>query len=161
MARHEERREDLLREATALQRRVEFRVPGCQAPFVIGFRGNGAASVFCGEDPVYQFTTHNEIRRGFFQGDLLKSKAGQLYRLRRERTDKQTRLMRSKLPDESLHQYMALLHQHRDTIIATIAANEVEIVGQIPTGHNVLGDVADWLQTLKFPVPIAHTPQLQ
>ena len=52
MALHEQDREDLLSEATALVQRVELRVEGFAEPVIVGFRRGGEASVFFGADPV-------------------------------------------------------------------------------------------------------------
>ena len=48
MARHEEDREDLLAEATALVERAELVVEGAAESVVIGFRRDGCASIYCG-----------------------------------------------------------------------------------------------------------------
>lgn len=68
MARDESRREDLLREATAFVERIEL-VPSsstskaAETPIVVGFRADGALSVFFGEDPAYQFNAAGELLR--------------------------------------------------------------------------------------------------
>src|SRR5689334_1384312 len=72
MAREEHQREDLLREATALVERAEIRLPGCEAAIVVGFRRDGAPSFFFGDDFVVQFNPHHELRRGYWNGRLVK-----------------------------------------------------------------------------------------
>ncbi len=63
MARHEEEREDLMRDAKALVDRIELVVPGFEEPVVVGFRTNGAASFYFGQDAVYHFNSQLELRR--------------------------------------------------------------------------------------------------
>ena len=65
MARNEADREDLMREAVALTERVELFVPGFEELITIGFRSNGAMSIFVGQDPVYQFDPSGRLRRAF------------------------------------------------------------------------------------------------
>ncbi|QDS93483.1 hypothetical protein FF011L_22530 [Roseimaritima multifibrata] len=66
MARSPERREDLVRDATAMTARAEWQVPGHSEPCVIGFRPTGAASIYFGEQPVLHFTAEGKIKRLFF-----------------------------------------------------------------------------------------------
>ena len=77
MAREEADREDLMREATALVQRAEFSAGG--KPVFVGFRTNGAASVFFDSDPVYQFNSNGELRRAFVAGDALQSRGRQAH----------------------------------------------------------------------------------
>jgi len=73
MAREEEPREDLLREATALVERVELQIEGFAETIVAGFRRDGAASFYFGQDFVFQFNTANQLRRGYVEGRLFKA----------------------------------------------------------------------------------------
>ncbi len=97
MARDEEDREDLLREATALVERVELQIYGLLESVVAGFRRDSAASFFFGQDVVYQFNTACELRRGFFEGKLLKAERGRLIQLTRQRTAESVNLVRHEL----------------------------------------------------------------
>ena len=160
MARDEHTREDLLREATALTRRAQFRLPNCDLPYLVGFRSNGAASLFCGEDPVYQFSANNQLRRGFFQGDLLKSDSGLLYRLRRERTDEATLLVRSDFKAKEQTEYLSLLADHRSAILSAIRHDKLTLIGQVPEGDDVMYDIGVWLDSLTFPIKIASSPRV-
>src|SRR6201999_1137217 len=94
MAREEEARENLLREAVALIARVELKVEGFDEPVVGGFRKDGAASFFFGQQIVYQFNQAGELRRGFFNGKLFKAEDRQLVELTRERIDGNVNLLR-------------------------------------------------------------------
>ncbi len=66
MARSPERREDLVRDATAMTARAEWQIPGDPEPCVIGFRPTGEASIYFGEQPVLHFTAEGKIKRLFF-----------------------------------------------------------------------------------------------
>ena len=63
MARHEQDRDDLLREVTALVQRVEIRLADNSDSIVIGSRRDGSGSMFVGSDPVFQFNKQNGLRR--------------------------------------------------------------------------------------------------
>jgi len=85
MAQSEHDREDILREATALVERVELRLPDQPEAVVAGFRRDGSASFFFGVEPVLQFNTLKEFRRGYEGGQLLKAVHGQIVSLRKMR----------------------------------------------------------------------------
>ncbi|HEX3599001.1 MAG TPA: hypothetical protein VHU84_02590, partial [Lacipirellulaceae bacterium] len=77
MSREESQREDLIREATALVERIEISFdasvsndPDSPQQVIIGFRANGALSIFFGEDPVYQFNSAGDLRRAYWNGQL-------------------------------------------------------------------------------------------
>src|SRR5437588_282047 len=86
MARETTDREDLLREATALVERAELAVADWPEPVVIGFRRDGAASIYFGGDPVYQFNARGELRRAFVADRLFKAEHGILAALDRQRS---------------------------------------------------------------------------
>ncbi|MFO0999612.1 MAG: hypothetical protein U0936_04690 [Planctomycetaceae bacterium] len=94
MARNEADREDLIREAVALTERVELFVPGFQELITIGFRSNGAMSIFVGQDPVYQFDPSGRLRRAFVGGFLFRSQHSGLARLQRVRAESEVQLLR-------------------------------------------------------------------
>ena len=54
-------------------------------PIVVGFRRDGALSIFFGDDPVYQFNAAGELRRAYCDGLLFKAVRGRLVSLRRVR----------------------------------------------------------------------------
>lgn len=97
MARNESDREDLIREATALIDRVEYQVSFTNESVVVGFRRDGSISFFMGPDKVFQFNSQDELRRGYFDGHLLKAERGKLVRLSRKRLDGEVQLVRHEL----------------------------------------------------------------
>ena len=102
MARHEEDREDLIREAVALADRVELSVSGFNEHVTIGFRPNAAMSVFIGQESVYQFDAEGRLRRAFSNGLLYRSEHATLAMLQRQRTETQTVLLRTDLDEDNL-----------------------------------------------------------
>src|SRR5262245_37512289 len=86
MARHEQDREDLIREATALIDRCELVDLSGGDPWVVGVRAGGAVSIYLGSDPVYHFNSAGQLRRAFVDGELWTAERGRLVRLARRRT---------------------------------------------------------------------------
>ena len=63
MARHETDREDLMREATALERRCELQVPGMSQTVIAGLRADSRLSIYFGAHSVYHFDDALRLRR--------------------------------------------------------------------------------------------------
>lgn len=123
MARHEEAREDLMAQATALVERVELRAPPAAAsPVVVGFRREGSASVYFGEDPAYHFNSQGELRRAFVAGRLYKAERRRLCSLRRERSDAATELVRHDLNAAEEAQFLAECRQRLATLLTALDA---------------------------------------
>lgn len=161
MARQEQDREDLLREATALVERVEL--IGDDEPFslVVGFRRTGEGSLYWGADPVYQFNAAGELRRGFRAGKLLKAVQGNLVQLERQRTATESLLLSSTL-DSAAHQEVLLDAQFRcDTLLAWLDAGRFRIVGQVPAERDVVMRVREWLRGLPRPLLVARGPHVR
>src|SRR5690606_4241518 len=97
MARQEQDREDLLKEATALVERVELAIDGMPEHVVVGFRADGCASFYFGPEPVWHFNTSQELRRAYVGGLLYKAEQGRLVSLQRNRTSGQVQLLRHEL----------------------------------------------------------------
>ncbi len=86
MAKHEQDREDLIREATRLVPRAQWHVGNEADPIVLGIRLPEALSIFFGADPVFHFTSDGALRRGYAGGLLWKAEHGRLVRMERRRT---------------------------------------------------------------------------
>lgn len=155
--------EDLLREATALVDRVElvaaFEPPHGNTPsvtrVVVGFRRDGSASVFWDGDPVYQFNRRNELRRGFWQGRMLKAEQGRLVALSRHRTPAAVQLLREPLSASEQQTFLTTLADHLCQLQHAIQQGQLSIAGQVPADTDVLGRVRDWLVALPLPPTIA------
>jgi hypothetical protein len=161
MARHESQREDLLREATALVERAEFTVPPFQEPVVAGFRRDGSASFFFGEQLVYQFNGAGELRRAFANGLLYKAEQGSLVELRRERTEHETALLRRELSEAERAAFLSAAEGHLTQLHESLAAGQVTVIGQVPKTADVIQRIREWLETRSSPLKIAQAPNVR
>ena len=158
MARDEEPREDLLREATALVERVELHVEGFAAPIVAGFRRDGAASFYFGQDVSYQFNTAGQLRRAYFAGRLYKAEAARLVQLTRRRTADETVLLRHECDAGEEQVFLSVASQKLSALQQALVAGGFHALGQIPPDGNVAGRVRDWLSSHSGPIPLACSP---
>ena len=147
MALIESDREDLIREATALVRRAELKLPNSDRLVTVGYRSNGAFSVFFDQDPVYQFDLEGLLRRAYVDGHLYRSQHSTLAQMRRERTDQQTLLIRTDLNEVQLPEFRRRMLQEVERLARFIAAGQVEVLRHIPDDFCVQSDV---LQTLSM-----------
>ncbi len=160
MARQESDREDLLREATALVERAELQVTGFAEPVVVGFRRDGAASIFFGSDPVYQFNTANELRRAYVGGLLYKADRGSLIELQRERTQKETALIRRDLREDETGGFLSTMHESLARLADAMTRRACSIRGQWPHDRDVAGRIGRWIGALPQSIKIADAANL-
>lgn len=158
MSRRESDREDLLREATALVERAELLVQGEGEPVVAGFRRDGSLSVFFGPDPVYQFNAAGELRRAFVGGLLYKAEQGRLVELRRQRSEMEVALVRRELDAEETAALLEAARSRLQNLGRALSRGEVQVVGQVPAGIDVIGRVRQWLGAIPPQLPVAKTP---
>lgn len=161
MARQEQDREDLLREATALVERAELSVPGLDDAVVAGFRRDGAGSLFVGADPVFQFNRAGELRRAYRGGRLLKSEKGRLIELTRERGDRQVTLLRRELNEAEAVALLELFASVRAQLLSALTQRQYRLVGQVPEQTDVVARIADWLAHLAPSPAIADAPNVR
>ena len=86
MARVEADHEDLLKEAVALVRRMEFQPIGGVEAVIVGFRESGWLSIYIGADRMYQFDELGRLRRAYIDGLLYRTQGTALAQLRRQLT---------------------------------------------------------------------------
>jgi hypothetical protein len=159
MARETHEREDLLRDAIALVPRVMLRVQfsGRSVEVFAGFRG-ASLSVFFGDDPVYHFNDHGELRRAFVEGRLIKAEKGRLVSLERKWGDKETVLERQAGSEQSDRDLLIRLFQMLQELAAEMSAGRVEVVGQVPENSDATPRLGDWLTHHPNPT-IAASPR--
>ncbi len=155
MARNEADREDLIREAVALTERVELFVPGFEELITIGFRSNGAMSIFVGQDPVYQFDSSGRLRRAFVDGFLFRSQHSGLARLERVRTESEVQLQRYDLSPQECDEFrlkmLATLQQiaqpvqQRIVHISRSVPPAADLLPKMETGILSVLDAVEWL----------------
>ena len=148
MARNESEREDLLREATALAERAEWRVPGEPETVVAGFQRTGSFSVYFGSDPVYQFDSEQRLRRAFVGGRLYRSQGTTLAELQRVRGPDATELRRTDLSTAKLVEFLAAAAARLDTLRRALAGDAVEVIGQVPPDTDLRERVREYLTRL-------------
>ena len=174
MARQEHEREDLLAEATALVERVEIELTPRSASvgsakteetpgprIVLGFRRDGAASLYWNEDPAWHFNTSGELRRAYHGGRLYKAERGSLVALDRRRMEHEVRLIRHELNATETAAILDELRQSATSLATAIAAGQYRLVGQVPPQADVLGRAAPLLAALSAKVEIAASPRVQ
>ncbi len=160
MAREEEVRENILREAVALVSRVELNIAGFDEPIVVGFRLDGAASFFFGQQIVYQFNKNAELRRGFFNGKLFKAEDSRLVQLTRDRTDGAVNLLLHELTAEETTHFLSTANRFLRMLYDTISTGKFEIAGQIPLNEDVVVRIKNWLESLSPTIPLAKSPRV-
>lgn len=161
MASHESEREDLLREATALIERAEFLLAEAAEPVVIGFRASGAASVFCGGDPVYHFTSAGELRRAYAGGKLYKAENRRLIELHRQRTVSAVQLLRRELSQEESDRFVQQAQARLQAIDRQLRDGKWKLCGKFPPQGDVVGRTQAWLAELPKRLNIAQTPNVR
>ncbi len=158
MARNEQDREDLLREATALVERIEFELPGSDETIVVGFRRDGSASFFLGVDPVFQFNSGHQLRRAYVDGKLLKAERGGLVALERRRTASQVELLRTELDEAACAVVLENAQSRLRAIAGHLRDGTCRAVGQVPESADVTGRLQRWLADCPQPLQVAARP---
>ncbi len=161
MARDESDREDLLREATALVERAEILLSNEPEPVIAGFRRDGSFSLFFGSERVVQFNSKGELRRGYFEGRLLKANQGRLSWLTRERTAGAVVLHSRELTpleSETVLQQAADMTQR---LSSHLQQGTFTLVGQVPADGNIVPRIIAWQASLPQPIQIAAAPNVR
>lgn len=160
MARHEQDREDLLRDATALVQRVEFVVTDASTALFVGFRSDGCASVYIDQDPVYHFNSARQLRRAFAGGLLYKADHGRLLSMVRERTEYDVGLRSSMLTKSETAEFLQSMRDRLTLCSARLKAGLYELVGQVPLDADVTGRALSWLAEMPEEISIAASPRV-
>lgn len=150
MARDEHDREDLLAQATALVDRAEIRLLSGSI-VVVGFRRDGAASVYFDAEPVYHFNSRCELRRAHDSGRLIKAEHGRLVGLVRERTEHQVWLVRHELTPKEQESFLLNMQHRLQELRVAIESNGYESVTCVPPDGGCLARIAAWLSQLGTP----------
>ena len=159
MARQEQAREDLLREATALVERIEIAFDDNRPHAVVGFRRDGAASIYFGEEPAYHFNARGELRRAYRDGQILKAERGCLVALARRGTETRIEMVGRLLSAEEAAVVIADLAARLTAFVQSLDASRFHGVGQVPATTDVLSRVRRLLNDLlAADIKIAQTP---
>ncbi len=148
MARTESDREDLMREAIALTERAELQCEGFRETVICGFRDNGSLSIYFGQDPVYQFDSDGLLRRAYVDGLLFRSQQSTLARLRRERTEKRTMLVRTDLESTELLHFRDTMGGSLQRLHAALQQSRFTVMSAVPEGNMVADRALRMLNTI-------------
>lgn len=160
MARQESDREDLLREATALVERIEFApATGDGEHVVIGFRLDGAASIYFGADPAYHFNSARELRRAYCDGLLFKAEKGGLISLQRVRQENEVQLLRRELSPAAEAAFLTEMMNRIRVLESQCRERQLISLGQVPAEADVLSRAANWLSSCQE-VKLAASPRV-
>ncbi len=156
MARHEADREDLMREATALRRRGEWRVPGMPEPVMAGFRNGGGCSVYFGQDPCYHFDAAGALRRAYAEEKLYRTQGHTLAELVRVRKERETVLQRRDLENEEVDEFLQRTRAELSCLYAALQSGNAVVLRQEPDGGDVSAELTAWLaRALAGPMVLA------
>jgi hypothetical protein len=160
MAKIEQDREDLMREAKALSPRAEIATPAFGESVVFGFRSSGGISLFFGADPVYQFNSVGELRRAYVNGELYKAHKRRLEVLQREKTSNQVTLWRTELDDSQQSEFLAAMQSSLERLEAVIAQREFNLVEEFPAASNAIDRLHKSLAQIGAPPRVAERPNV-
>lgn len=158
MAIDEKPKENLLRDGKQFPRRLAFHLPKIQAQVLVGIRGNGAWSIFFGEDPVLQFNEAGRLRRLFMDGKKLSADGGRLEELERLSRGGKVQFERQKLGEES---ELELLRRCRELLgeAEKALAAGASLIGCVPVADEaLLPDTLHLLQVGRNELRIANSP---
>lgn len=161
MAREHHDRENLLGDAVAFTRRIEFRTQRGEELF-FGLRPNGAASVYLDQDPVYHFNSAGELRRAFVSDALLKAERGQLVTMRRQRPGGEVQLISRAMTSDDATTLLEQIRSSLQAVFNELQEERLQRVGQVPDGVDVRREVVEWLaDLLGRELRIADSPHAQ
>ena len=156
MARHEQDREDLMAEATALVERVELKIPGEAEPVVLGVRSSGCLSIYFGADPALHFNTLGELRRGFIDSRLLTAEQGRLVLMTRQREAGEVQLLRHELDAAQTQAILDLLSTRLAQLTTALHGQTHEVLRQVPP--EPAWNTTLWLGRIPAQLQIAQEP---
>ncbi len=158
MAKNEQDREDLMREASALSPRAELIAPAFAESIVVGFRTSGSLSIYFGADPVYQFNSTGELRRAYVRGELFKAVKGRLQQLHRERDAVQVTLWQSDLSDAEQLAFLQEMENRCNQLANAVAHDQFELIEEIPSDSRAIELLSRFLAKIETPPRVAAFP---
>ena len=147
MALQEADREDLMKEAVALIRRVEWQLPD-NTIVTAGIKANGDWSVYFDSDPVYHFDAQHGLRRAFVAGRLYRSQGTTLSALTRHRTPTTTELERHDLTPEELTNFLSNLQTRLESLHSVLVTKQVTTIRQVPLNDSLQAELEQSLHAV-------------
>lgn len=149
MARVEADREDLLKEAVALVRRVELQSSPDDDSIIVGFRNTGWLSIYFGPDRMYQFDEAGRLRRAYINGLLYRTQGTALAQLERQRSDTETALIRRDLSESALSAFRAATLAKITWFLDQLSKGSLAVLRQIPSDDVLLiKDIVEFLNAV-------------
>ncbi|MCA9074152.1 MAG: hypothetical protein KDA93_03900 [Planctomycetaceae bacterium] len=130
-------REDLMREATALRQRAEFRAPGQVDSVIAGYRSDGSLSIYFGPDPCLHFNSALQLRRAYVDGYLYRTQGTTLARLHRDRSGKQVELRRHDLSPTELERFLDQVRAQLTTFFDALQEANAECLQSVPPNADI------------------------
>lgn len=160
MAREEHNREDLMRDARALERRAEIELPE-DLRLVLGKHRRGGLSFYFGEDPVFHLNSQGELRRAYAEGRLYKAEGGRLIEMERVRIPGQVELRSHALAPHGQNEFTAAVHRRLTEAVECIDRGTYALVAEVPEGESVVDELVAWLRPhLAQPLKVASAPNV-
>lgn len=135
-----------------------------------GFRAGNQLSLYCGQDPVFQFNAQHELRRIFFQGRKFAAESGELVELKQSKKGGRVVLLRDAVDSATCATIMGSLRHWIELIqnalesspqawrIATANAGTAESKGRESSLEQTTlfrARLSQWLATLPNHPPLA------
>ena len=158
MGRLQQDRENLLTEAVKLGERGELEFGSDAESLVVGFRPCGSGSLFFGPDPAYHFNARDELRRAYVQGIRFKAEHGRWAVLTRVPSGNRLQLAAHDLTSDELAEFSAEFARRWQSLGEALALGNYRVVGQEPSGGDIVARLRSWLPRLALPLRIAEQP---
>jgi hypothetical protein len=158
MARQEQDREDLLKEATALVERAEVSLPRRAETVLFGFRRDRCTSLYFSPDEAYHFNSQSQLRRAYLNGQLIKAEHGRLVALKRQRSDGEVQLGRYELTRAETEAFLRQFADAAGDLQRRLSTGDYQRIGQVPGNTDVAQRMFSWLSALSQPPEIAARP---
>lgn len=159
MARQEADREDLLGEATAFVRRIELQLTETAQTIVAGFRRDGRFSLYFGGEPVYHFDRSGRLQRAFHQGAVYRVENDALVRLRRQRNETATLLLRRELTAGERAEFQDDMRRRLLALKTAVDSQRAAVLRQVPSNDQCLpADVSATLDVILIRLREAGEP---
>ena len=151
----EQPKEDLIRDATSFNERLELLDTHGRRVF-IGFRPDGDVSFYFDDEPVYQFNQQRQLRRAHLDG-IIKAENGTLVRLRKVRAGEQVELQRKVFSDQEQSDFLIQLKEGLNDLRFDLDTGMANITRCVPHAADVSRRVVDWIASLDS-IVIASRP---
>ncbi|WP_437193143.1 hypothetical protein [Planctomicrobium sp. SH527] len=153
MARNESDREDLYEELGRFELRWELMLDGRTESCVAGIRSDGRFALYVTPDQVYQFDANALLIRAYSNGDLYRTQGSTLARLKRQRTERESHLLRHDLTPDELKVFLEELASTLDDLMRGLKSDRTRILRTTITIEPLTGPLADKIERCRTQLP--------